>query len=186
MYYEGSRHYNPILNIKAAAGSRGGYCVACNVGFRKTEVIDIEKNAHDATSCECPDVELIKCDSCVRVFFGHTYFERHRAQGSYNQSLASVCESIKICNGCGRLINPKSRRLRRNLLQNSPIVAVFELFVRPLCHKASVENLGEKKNCKQIRMTSKTWSSVLKETASHSCFMISKRDKTRCSKERRT
>ncbi|KYN38450.1 hypothetical protein ALC56_07177 [Trachymyrmex septentrionalis] len=34
MYYEGSRHYNSILNLKAAAGSRGGYCVACNVGFR--------------------------------------------------------------------------------------------------------------------------------------------------------
>jgi len=34
IYYEGSRYYNPILNIKAAAGSRGGYCVACNVDFR--------------------------------------------------------------------------------------------------------------------------------------------------------
>ncbi|KYN39233.1 hypothetical protein ALC56_06366 [Trachymyrmex septentrionalis] len=35
MYYKGSRHYNLILNLKAAAGSRGGYCVACNVGFRE-------------------------------------------------------------------------------------------------------------------------------------------------------
>jgi len=25
MYYEGSRHYNPILNIKAAADFRRGY-----------------------------------------------------------------------------------------------------------------------------------------------------------------
>jgi len=32
MYYEDLPHYNPIyINIKAAAGSRGRYCVACNV-----------------------------------------------------------------------------------------------------------------------------------------------------------
>ena len=34
-------------------------------------------------------------------------------------------------------------------------------------------------------MTSKTRMSVLKEIASHSCFMTSKRDKTRRSKEER-
>ena len=34
MYYEHRRHYNPILNLKAAAGSRGRYCVACNFGYR--------------------------------------------------------------------------------------------------------------------------------------------------------
>ncbi|KYQ50576.1 hypothetical protein ALC60_10334 [Trachymyrmex zeteki] len=32
MFYERSRHYQPILNMKAAVGSRGGYCVACNTG----------------------------------------------------------------------------------------------------------------------------------------------------------
>jgi len=47
-------------------------------------------------------------------------FERHRAQGLYNQFLANVCESIKICNGCRRLC-----------------------YIRPLCRKASVENPGE-------------------------------------------
>ena len=32
MYYECRHHYNPILNVKAAAE---GYCVTCNVGYRK-------------------------------------------------------------------------------------------------------------------------------------------------------
>jgi len=32
MYYERSRHYNPILSLKAVA--RGGYCVSCNMGYR--------------------------------------------------------------------------------------------------------------------------------------------------------
>jgi len=34
MSYESSKHYNLILNLKAAADSHGGYCAACNVGFR--------------------------------------------------------------------------------------------------------------------------------------------------------
>ncbi|KYN27978.1 hypothetical protein ALC57_02614 [Trachymyrmex cornetzi] len=40
MYYERRRHYNPILIVRAAAGSRGGYCVACNMGDRKDRRID--------------------------------------------------------------------------------------------------------------------------------------------------
>ena len=66
MYYEGSRHYNPILNLKAAAGSRGGYCVACNVGFRNDRGYGCTKNAHAATSSyKRSYVELIKCDSRI-------------------------------------------------------------------------------------------------------------------------
>jgi len=69
----------------------------------------------------------------------------NRAQGSYNQFLASVCESIKICNGCGRLVNAKSRYDCDVVLQNLSIVTVFESFVlhASLCLKASVENPGE-------------------------------------------
>jgi len=115
--YEGSRHYNPILNLKAAAGSRGGYCVACNVGFRNDRSHRCTKKCprcYDTLSCERPDVELIKCDSCVRVFFGRPCFKRHRAQGSYKIYLNSniyqaFANPLKFCNGCGRLVNSKSR-----------------------------------------------------------------------------
>jgi len=34
MYYERSRHYNPILSLKATAGARGEYYVLCNMGYR--------------------------------------------------------------------------------------------------------------------------------------------------------
>ena len=38
MYYERRRHYNPILNVKVSADSRGGYYIACNMGLIKIEV----------------------------------------------------------------------------------------------------------------------------------------------------
>jgi len=34
MYNERSHHYNPILNLKAAADSHGRYCVSCNIDYQ--------------------------------------------------------------------------------------------------------------------------------------------------------
>ena len=73
--------------------------------FVTTEVITKMPRCYAIPFCERFDVELIKCDSCVRVFFGHAC--RTSSSASYNQSLAS--KFIKICNGCERLVNSKSR-----------------------------------------------------------------------------
>ncbi|KYN38496.1 hypothetical protein ALC56_07142 [Trachymyrmex septentrionalis] len=119
-YYEDSLYYNPILNLKAAAGSRGGYCVACNVGFRNDRGHRCTKKCsrcYAIPSCERPDVEMI-----------------------------NVYEFIKICNGCGRLINSKSRhdcdviyyKTCRSLQSSNHLC-----YMRPLCRKATVENPGE-------------------------------------------
>jgi len=43
--YKRSRHYNPILNLKAAAGSRERYCVSCNMAIEMIEIV-VRKNAH--------------------------------------------------------------------------------------------------------------------------------------------
>jgi len=51
MYYERRRHYNPILNAKAA-GFRGGYCVACNVDYHK-EITAARKNVHAVMPLPC-------------------------------------------------------------------------------------------------------------------------------------
>ncbi|KYN10288.1 hypothetical protein ALC57_17585 [Trachymyrmex cornetzi] len=62
-YYERKRHFNPILNVKAAAGSRGGYCVACNMGYRKDRGHRCIKKCpccHAIPSCESPDAQLIR------------------------------------------------------------------------------------------------------------------------------
>lgn len=113
MYYPGSQHYNPILSLKGATGSRGGYCIACNISYRK----DIghrcsEKcpRCYAVSPCKASDEGLIKCDRCNRVFFENSCFERHRAKKLYDEkSLVSVCESIQICSGCRVFITTKSR-----------------------------------------------------------------------------
>ena len=143
------------------------------------------------------DVEMIKCDSCARVFFGRPCFDRHRTQRSHNQSLSSVCESIKICNGCGRLINSKSRhdcdviycKTCRSLQSSNHLC-----YMRPLCRKATVGNPGEGISTMALREENlqtntndvEDTNERVKRDASHSCFMISKRDKMKRSKERRT
>ncbi|KYN36162.1 hypothetical protein ALC56_09482 [Trachymyrmex septentrionalis] len=162
MYYECSRHYNPILNLKAA-GSRGGYCAACNVGFRNDRGHRCTKKCpccYATPSCERPDIVMI-----------------------------NVCESIKICNGCGRLINSKSRhdcdiiycKTCRSLQSSNHLC-----YMRLLCHKATVENPGEgtstmalQEENPQTNMNDVKDMDVLKEIASHSCFIILKRSKER-------
>ncbi|KYN14879.1 hypothetical protein ALC57_12907 [Trachymyrmex cornetzi] len=104
MYYERKRHFSPILNVKAAAGSRGGYCVACNMGYRKDR-------GHRCTK-KCP----------------------------------LVCESIKICNNCGRFVKLNSKhecgisycRTCRSLQSSN-----HSCFMRPLRCKVVTENSGE-------------------------------------------
>ena len=65
--------------------------------------------------------------------------------------------------------------------------------MRLLCRKATVENPKEDTNTMTLREENPQTNKndiedmdVLKEIASHSCFMISKRDKTKRSKERGT
>jgi len=151
MYYERSRHYNPILSLKAAAGARGGYCVACNMGYRNGRSHRCSKKCprcYASPSCEQPDVEIIKCETCNRAFFGNSCFERHRAERSYDEkSLASVCDSVRICNGCGRFVKSNSRHECDVIFCKT----CFSLqstnhscFMRPLHRrKTAIENPGE-------------------------------------------
>ncbi|XP_067203729.1 uncharacterized protein [Linepithema humile] len=102
------RHYSVILNLRAAAGSRG-YCVPCNVGYRS----DVRGHrcsnkcprCYAVPSCERFDAERIHCENCNREFFNHACLGHHRAQKSYDgQSSRSVCNTVCFCEECGRLI----------------------------------------------------------------------------------
>ncbi|KAL6417213.1 hypothetical protein ACFW04_012925 [Cataglyphis niger] len=108
MYYERLRHYNPIVNLNAAAGCRN-YCEPCNIGYRN------DKTGHRCPSkcprcfilpsCKQSDAEIIKCNACKRAFFGKACFERHRSVKSYDgKSFASICNVIRFCDGCGRIV----------------------------------------------------------------------------------
>ncbi|XP_072766581.1 uncharacterized protein [Anoplolepis gracilipes] len=110
MYYEHSRHYNTILNLKSAAGCNY-YCAPCNVGFWNT-------NGHRCSNkcsrcltvppCNQTDVEILKCNVCNRAFFGAVCFERHRSEKSFDgKSTPSICDAVRFCGECGRIV--KSR-----------------------------------------------------------------------------
>ncbi|KYN14459.1 hypothetical protein ALC57_13346 [Trachymyrmex cornetzi] len=63
MYYERKRHFHPILNLETAADSRGGYCIACNMGYRKDRGHRCTKKCpccYAIPSCESLDAQLIR------------------------------------------------------------------------------------------------------------------------------
>ncbi|XP_036144598.1 uncharacterized protein LOC118646236 [Monomorium pharaonis] len=150
MYYEGSRHYNPILCLKAAVGSRGGYCVACNVGYRPDKGHRCAKKCprcYAATHCENLDVALVRCGKCKRSFFGESCYNRHRKSNSYDgKSCASVCDSVKICDGCGRFVKSESEHKCDETycktccsLQSTN----HRCYMHPLRRKSVIKNPGE-------------------------------------------
>ncbi|XP_072761952.1 uncharacterized protein [Anoplolepis gracilipes] len=108
LFHPDIKHFDVILNLRAAAGGRG-YCVPCNLSYRS------DKGEHRCSNkcprcnamppCEQTDTPHIRCDNCGRGFFNRECLERHRARKSYDgKSQKSVCEIVRFCNDCGRLI----------------------------------------------------------------------------------
>ncbi|XP_039311141.1 uncharacterized protein LOC120359012 [Solenopsis invicta] len=156
MYYEGRRHYNTILNLKAAAGSQGGYCVACNVGYRPIRGHRCSKRCprcYAIPSCEHHDAEKVRCDTCNRTFFGNSCFERHRTEKSYEEK-STVCHSVKICNNCGRFIKSSLRHecnsaYCRICRSQQPVNHLC--FMQPLRRRVEAEDPGEGTSAAAIR-----------------------------------
>ena len=99
IYYERKRHYNPILNIKVAAGSRGEHYVAWNMDYHKDRGHCCTKKCprcYVTPSCEFPDASLIRCETCNPTFYSTSCFERHRAERSYDEQ-SPASETVKIC-----------------------------------------------------------------------------------------
>lgn len=110
MFFETARHFRPILNLTAAAGSRG-YCEQCNIAYMR--VIDhrctfkcckcLQKSDCDSLS------ELIDCQVCGRDFFGNRCFENHKKIGSFDKS-GSVCQKIIHCKKCFKVVREHKER----------------------------------------------------------------------------
>ncbi|XP_071629527.1 uncharacterized protein [Temnothorax longispinosus] len=70
MYYERSHHYNPILNLNAAAGTQKEFCVSCNTAYRKDRGHCCSKKCprcYATPSCENSEVEIVKCAPCRKL-----------------------------------------------------------------------------------------------------------------------
>ena len=50
-----------------------------------------------------------KCTSCCRTFFTEDCFKNHSKRGSYNKN-NSVCDKIKLCQKCFKIVLEKNRR----------------------------------------------------------------------------
>ena len=106
MYYESSRHYQPILNLIAAAGSRG-YCIPCN---KKVTNQQNHKCPSKCRSClQSPPCERdqparhVMCSTCNRSFFDQTCLTNHLKRASFDKN-RTVCESLRVCERCCRTV----------------------------------------------------------------------------------
>ncbi len=116
LYYERSKHYQPVLNLAAALGSRG-FCTFCN--SRYTRVIEhrCKQLCERCKSAECNGNKnsLIYCNACNRSYFGESCLSNHRRQGSarlkgQTRSIYSVCNVLKICRECLRMYKTTDKK----------------------------------------------------------------------------
>ncbi|KYN16237.1 hypothetical protein ALC57_11507, partial [Trachymyrmex cornetzi] len=114
MYYERSRHYQPILNMKAAAGSRGGYCVASNIGYRNGRGHRCARKCprcYAIPSCKGSGAELVRiCNDCGR-------FVKSNSRHDCDVIFCKICRSLQTSNN--------------------------SCYIQPLGRKVAVEDSGE-------------------------------------------
>ena len=110
LYYEQARHYQPILNLVGASGCRG-FCVKCHKAFK-----NIENHMCKYKCIKCFQIpscissnNVVKCTECCREFFGDDCFRNHLKEKSFNQKI-SVCEKIKICKTCCKVVRVENRK----------------------------------------------------------------------------
>lgn len=117
LYYRRLQHFEPILNLRAAVGSRG-FCVSCNIAYTR---IGDHKCLRKCNRCmRQPPCEMtarprIKCDSCKRFFYNSDCFERHLKPITYDnmnkrKNKRTVCDTLKICDKCSRFIATDEKR----------------------------------------------------------------------------
>ncbi|XP_057322371.1 uncharacterized protein LOC130676747 [Microplitis mediator] len=107
LYYEDSQHFQPIVNLTGAIGSKM-FCNLCNIGYTR--------GSEHRCSKRCPRCKQIPvcnyvckriCTLCNRWFSNNKCFENHLVKGSSNlrgkSKDTSVCETVKICTVCCRL-----------------------------------------------------------------------------------
>ena len=110
MYYENSRHFNPILNIKAVAGT-GNYCTACNKSIGRVNNHRCTKKCImclQAPRCN-ENVPTLQCTTCLRDFFGKECMKNHLKQHSFCKN-RTVCNSIFLCKICTKVVRSTAEK----------------------------------------------------------------------------
>ena len=91
MYYESTKHYQPILNLIGATGS-AGYCIPCNKSYWRAEEHRCSNKCYKCMSSPaCTITETLKkCDICLRLFFGDFAYKTTLKEGLIIEIVACV------------------------------------------------------------------------------------------------
>ena len=93
LFYETSRHFQPILNLVGASGCHG-FCEACNKGYTSIENHRCKAKCgkcFQLPPCESTGIDIVKCPECSREFFGDSCF---RLKPKSFDRKFSICQSI--------------------------------------------------------------------------------------------
>ena len=117
LFYERSKHFQPILNLVGASGCRG-FCATCNKSFERLENHKCKAKCvrcFQNPLCEvAAATDLVKCRQCCREFYGDTCFQNHLKAQSFDRKF-SVCESVATCQTCCKTV-----RFKRNEKNREP------------------------------------------------------------------
>ena len=107
MFDERGRHFNLITNLFGAAGMCF-FCSYCNKSFRYVNQHKYARTCEScyvSPACRNAQVEMIECVVCGRQFFGHECFANHKRNGSYKKNNKKVCEVVRLCGNCTKVVN---------------------------------------------------------------------------------
>ena len=142
-----SNHYQPILNLAAALGSRG-FCTLCNVTYTLAIEHRCSRQCPRCKSAECVgDEENIRyCRDCNRRFFGNACLAQRKKAKSAGlrggRREASVCQELQNCRACSYLVRTNSSK--EHVCDMSFCSTCMQL--RPSSHACFIAPLGKKKN----------------------------------------
>lgn len=104
MFFEEIRHFRPILNMRATAGSRN-FCIPCNVSYNNDRNHRCNKRCMkflQNLNCD-KSLPLRHCQQCSHDFFGDVCFFNHLQVKSYSKNL-SVCHGAYVCSRCQKTV----------------------------------------------------------------------------------
>lgn len=104
MYFEESKHFRPILNLLGASGF-ANFCPECNKGYRFSHNNCQKHCSRCFCTPPCREVDKsITCDNCLRSFSSDVCFANHKKIIRHISNKFSVCDAIKICPTCLKMI----------------------------------------------------------------------------------
>ncbi|OXU17784.1 hypothetical protein TSAR_016850 [Trichomalopsis sarcophagae] len=120
MYYDGSRHYQPILNLNHRCPNK---CRSCLMQKPPCERDQTDRH--------------VVCPHCNRIIFSQMCLSNHLKPGSFDKN-HTVCASLKICTSCCKTIRTPSNDTNSHICDT-----VFCKLMQPIGHLSFIPPIPE-------------------------------------------